>query len=62
MCCALIHLGLAESDASFQELHKDQLHGKDVSRPARLGDSKKEDPWFWIVERPSALTYAKETG
>ena len=53
---ALIRLGLSESDASFQELHNDQLYGKDASRPARLGDSKKEDPWFWTVGRPSALT------
>ena len=53
---ALIRLGLSESDASLQELHNDQLYGKDTSRPARLGDSKKVDPWFWTVGRPSALT------
>jgi len=53
---ALIRLGLSESDTSLQELCDDQLYGKDASRPARLGDSKKEDPWFWMVGRRSGLT------
>ena len=53
---ALIRLGLSESDA-----HNDQLYGKDASRPARLGDSKKEDPWFWTVGRPSGLTPKEQT-
>jgi hypothetical protein len=53
---ALIRLGLSESDTSLQELHDDQLYGKDASRPARLGDSKKEDPWFWMVGRRSGAT------
>ena len=59
---ALIRLGLSELDASLQELHDDQLYGKDTSRPARLGDSKKEDPWFWTVGRPSGLTPKEQTG
>jgi hypothetical protein len=58
---ALIRLGLSELDASLQELHNDQLYGKDTSRPARLGDSKKEDPWFWTVGRPSGLTPKEQT-
>ena len=44
---ALICLGKAET--GLQELHDDQLFGKDASRGAKLGDSKKEDPWFWTV-------------
>ena len=58
---ALIRLGLSESDASLQELHDHQLYGKDASRPAKLGDSKKEDPWFWMVGRPSNLTPKEQT-
>ena len=57
----LIRLGLSESDASLQELHNDQLYGRDASRPARLGDSKKEDPWFWMVGRWSGLTLKEQT-
>jgi len=52
---ALLSLGLSASDSSLQELHNDQLFGKDASRPAKLGDSKREDPWFWTVVRPSNL-------
>jgi hypothetical protein len=56
---ALIALGLPESDAALQELHDNQLYGKDMSRTARMGDSKRADPWFWTVGTPSGLT-AKE--
>ncbi len=24
---------------------------KDTTKPAQLGDNRKEDPWFWQVER-----------
>jgi hypothetical protein len=58
---ALIRLGLSESDASLRELHNDQLYGKDASRPARLGDSRKKDSWFWTVGRPSALTSKEQS-
>jgi hypothetical protein len=53
---ALLALGLPEDDQVLQPLHDDQLWAKDASRPARLGDSRKEDPWFWHVGRPSGLT------
>lgn len=56
---ALISLGLSASDPSLQELRDDQLFGKDASRPAKLGDSKRGDPWFWTAVRPSDLP-AKE--
>jgi hypothetical protein len=56
---ALISLGLSASDLSLQELHDDQLFGKDASQLAKLGDSKREDPWFWTAVRPSNLP-AKE--
>jgi hypothetical protein len=53
---ALITLGLPESDTALQELRDDQLYGKDVSWPAKMGDSKRGDPWFWTVRTPSGLT------
>ena len=56
---ALISLGLSASDLSLQELRDDQLFGKDASRLAKLGDSKREDPWFWTAVRPTNLS-AKE--
>jgi len=55
---ALISLGLSASDP-LQALCDDQLFGKDASRLARLGDSKRADPWFWMVGMPSDLP-AKE--
>ena len=53
---ALLSLGLSETDPSLKSLHNNQLFGKGVSRSAKLGDSKKEDPWFWTVGRPSGLS------
>jgi len=47
---ALTCLGLSE-ETELQELRDDQLRGKDASRPAQLGDSKEQDPWFWTVGR-----------
>ena len=45
---ALSNLGL--NDSSLQPLHDNQLIAKDTSKPAKLGDNQKEDPWFWRVE------------
>ena len=53
---ALLQLGLSGCDSSLRALHDDELWGKDTSRPARLGDSKKEEPWFWTVGLPSGLS------
>ncbi|KAF9529569.1 hypothetical protein CPB83DRAFT_764801, partial [Crepidotus variabilis] len=52
---ALVRLGLSKDDKSLQELHDNQLFSKDASRPAQLGDSKREDPWFWTVGQPSGM-------
>jgi hypothetical protein len=48
---ALQRLGLAPDDRSLQPLLDDQLYMKDTSKAALLGDNRKEDPWFWQVER-----------
>ena len=57
---ALLQLGLSPDDPILQELHNNQLWAKDMSRPARLGDSNKEEPWFWRVGKPSGLSDAED--
>lgn len=47
----LLRLGLAPDDRSLQPLLDSQLFMKDTTKPAQLGDNRKEDPWFWQVER-----------
>ena len=59
-CTALLGLGLLEDDQVLQPLHDDQLWAKDVSRPTRLGDSRKEDLWFWHVGHPSDFTEGED--
>ncbi len=53
---ALLALGLPKDNPVLQDLRDNQLWAKDASKPARLGDSRREDPWFWHVGRPSGLT------
>ena len=57
---ALIALGLPQDDPTLQPLSNDQLWAKDSSKPSRLGDTKKEDPWFWTVGRPAGLSPKEE--
>jgi hypothetical protein len=58
---ALLRLGLSEHDTSLCALHDSELWGKDTSRPARLGDSQKEEPWFWTVGVPSGLSKVEQS-
>jgi len=53
---ALLNLGLAPEDPALQDLRRDQLWAKDTSTAAKLGDTKKEDPWFWTIGRRSGLS------
>ena len=48
---ALRRLGLAPDDRSLQPLLDSQLYMKDTTKPAQLGDNRKEDLWFWHIER-----------
>lgn len=52
---ALLRLGLPENH-QLRSLHDNELWGKDTSRPARLGDTRLEEPWFWSVGIPSGLS------
>ena len=53
---ALITLGLPQIDTRWQELHDDELCGKNVSTTCTMGDSQKCDPWFWHVIQPANLS------
>jgi len=54
--CALLNLGLPKNHQPLRPLHDSELWGKDASRPAQLGDTKLEEPWFWSVGIPSGLS------
>ena len=49
---ALVHLGIPEDDIVFRPLLDSELYLKNTTKPAKLGDNRKEDPWFWYVGRP----------
>ncbi|TFK61727.1 hypothetical protein BDN72DRAFT_777913 [Pluteus cervinus] len=53
---AMLQLGLSPTDKSLQPLKNDQLWGKVRDGPAKLGDSKLQEPWFWSAGRPRGLT------
>lgn len=46
---ALVHLGIPEDNVVFRPLLDSELYLKNTSKPAKLGDNRKEDPWFWYV-------------
>jgi hypothetical protein len=53
---ALLRLGMDEDDATFRPLLDNELYLKNTSKPAKLGDNRKEDPWFWYATRPNGLS------
>ena len=57
---ALLALDLPEDDPTLRPLFDNQLWMTNISQPMQLGDSKKEDPWFWSVGRPRGLSEAEE--
>ena len=57
---ALLSLGASADDKSLQPLLNSELWGKNESKPAALGETQKEDPWFWTVGRPSGLLPVEE--
>ena len=56
----LLKLDASEDDKSLQLLLDSELWGKNKSKPAVLGETKKEDLWFWTVDRPSGLSPVEE--
>ncbi|KAF7371877.1 hypothetical protein MVEN_00044900 [Mycena venus] len=55
---ALISLGMAENDSTFQALHRKEQYGRGGRQP-QLGDSRKREPWFWHSSQPSGLNPAE---
>ena len=50
----LISLGLPEDDSILRELKDNELWAKNSALPARLGDSRTSDPWYWHVGCPAS--------
>lgn len=44
----------------WRELHDDELWGKNVSVTRSIGDSRKQDPWFWHVVQPAGLSQEQQ--
>ena len=57
---ALLALGLSVDDKLLCPLLNDELWCKNENTPAAQGDAKTEDPWYWMVGRPSGLSPAEE--
>jgi hypothetical protein len=57
---ALLKLGLSANDKILRKLDFTNLHGKNMAKPPKLGDSKKEEPWFWNVGRPTGMSEKEE--
>jgi hypothetical protein len=58
---ALLNLGLPPDDPVLRELKDTELWAKNAALPAKLGDSRKEDPWFWHVACPVGSSSAEKT-
>ncbi|KAF8326718.1 hypothetical protein F5887DRAFT_925190 [Amanita rubescens] len=48
---ALVNLGIPEDDDIFRPLLDTELYMKNTNKPAKLGDNRREDPWFWYTGR-----------
>ncbi|TFK61216.1 hypothetical protein BDN72DRAFT_778500 [Pluteus cervinus] len=57
---ALLNLGFSLDDKTLQPLTKSQLWGRNMGAPAELGDTKTDEPWFWVVGRPSGLSQEEQ--
>ena len=53
---ALLKLGLDPKDPLLKPLLTTELWAKNAAMPPKLGDSRKEDPWFWHVACPAGLS------
>jgi hypothetical protein len=58
---ALLKLGLPPDDPILRPLLDSELWAKNSAMPAKLGDSRKEDPWFWHIACPADLSPAEKS-
>ncbi|KAG6836332.1 hypothetical protein H0H93_009028 [Arthromyces matolae] len=47
----LVELGMSETDQALRPLTPEDVWCKDASSSRKMGDSRKEDPWFWHTGR-----------
>lgn len=48
---ALLALGLPE-DSELKPIKDHDLWGKDMTLTAKQGDSKRKEPWYWVIGKP----------
>lgn len=53
---ALTSLGCQTSKEGLYPLDESQLWGKNVFLPHVIGDSTRENPWYWSVGKPAELS------
>jgi hypothetical protein len=53
---ALLKLGLDSTDPLLKPLLPTELWAKNAAMPPKLGDSRRQDPWFWHVACPAGLS------
>ncbi|KAJ3573929.1 hypothetical protein NP233_g2102 [Leucocoprinus birnbaumii] len=51
----LCRLGLPQS-SELKPVTEQDLWGKDMSSTKKKGDSKQEEPWFWVIGKPSDIS------
>ena len=59
---ALLLLGHPADDTVLRELKDTDLWAKNAALPAKLGDSRKADPWLFHVACPSGISLAEKQG
>ncbi len=52
---ALLALGLSK-DSELKPIRDGDLWGKDMTSMTKQGDSKRKEPWYWTVGKPSGLS------
>ncbi|KAJ3565598.1 hypothetical protein NP233_g7533 [Leucocoprinus birnbaumii] len=52
---ALTRLGLP-ADSELKPISDNNLWGKDMTSLRKKGDSKREEPWFWLIGKPKDCT------
>ncbi|KAF8057825.1 hypothetical protein FPV67DRAFT_1455922 [Lyophyllum atratum] len=57
---ALLSLGLSKDNKTLEPLLDDQLWMKNVTEQHKLGSSRTQDPWFWLIGRPSGMSTEEE--
>ncbi|KAF6750008.1 hypothetical protein DFP72DRAFT_851984 [Ephemerocybe angulata] len=60
---ALLRLGFDPKDPTLRPLDEKDAEvdqSKNTSVPSKLGDSKKNEPWYWNVSRPGGLTESEK--